>query len=254
MSETRRQATGPSWAVAAGACALSLATGAILALVATSVGDVPVRHRGKGSKKRKKSGSDESKQDVSVGSEDILTTSTDHATSLKIASSPVGEGSNARAVLPLVARVKLGHLNLFLHWECSNALMAMGLFPNVQEISESVACLQAIDRHLKALRFSDSGTTCVVVGDGVVPRTAALIAMRTKWRRVISIDPCLPDLGALDGAAISGAGIEAGSNAKKRPAAGSHAHHYSRKDVESHRQHEMSIREISRIICDATRI
>jgi len=86
----------------------------------------------------------------------------------------------------------------FLSWDCGPRLLVMGLFPNVKEISESMACLNAVDRHL-ALRFSDVDTLCLVVGDGVVPRTAALLAMRTKWQRVISVDPMLDVFQGQDG-------------------------------------------------------
>ena len=55
-----------------------------------------------------------------------------------------------------------------------------------------MAVTAAVDRCLGDLfRFEDVGVVAVVVGDGTSPRTAALLAMRTKWRRVISVDPAL---------------------------------------------------------------
>ncbi|CAK0838251.1 unnamed protein product [Prorocentrum cordatum] len=90
-------------------------------------------------------------------------------------------------------RMKLKYLDLFLRWDCGSDLLQMGLFPNAKEVTESMACVTAIDKIL-ALRFSDAATLCIVVGDGSLPRTAALIAMKTKWRRVLSIDPDLAGL------------------------------------------------------------
>lgn len=55
-----------------------------------------------------------------------------------------------------------------------------------------MAVTAAVDRCLGDLfRFDDTGVVAVVVGDGTSPRTAALLAMRTKWRRIISVDPAL---------------------------------------------------------------
>ncbi|CAE8588192.1 unnamed protein product [Polarella glacialis] len=66
----------------------------------------------------------------------------------------------------------------------------MRIFPNAQEISESMGLLAAIDRFTD-LQFGSSAVTCVCVGDGCRPRTAALACFRTKWQRIISVDPCL---------------------------------------------------------------
>jgi hypothetical protein len=68
----------------------------------------------------------------------------------------------------------------------------MGLFPESKEITESVGCLLSIKMHFaKILKLSDDEVTCIVVGDGAKPRTAALACFMTKWRRVISIDPAI---------------------------------------------------------------
>lgn len=85
---------------------------------------------------------------------------------------------------------KLDYVDRFLKWDCGPALLEMGLFPNAKEISESMACLLAIDNHLQ-LRFDSADVLCIVVGDGATPRTAALLAARTKWKRVVSIDPAM---------------------------------------------------------------
>ena len=54
--------------------------------------------------------------------------------------------------------------------------------------------------------MKDPTVLCIVVGDGRTPRTAALLAMRTRWS-VVSIDPALHGLEALDEAA-SAEGLE----------------------------------------------
>lgn len=92
-----------------------------------------------------------------------------------------------------VEPLNLRHVNKFLSWDCAATLLDMGLFPNAQEVTESMACLHAVDLHLK-LRFSEPDILCVVVGDGVVPRTGALFAMRTKWNQIISVDPAMLEM------------------------------------------------------------
>ena len=86
-------------------------------------------------------------------------------------------------------------MDRFLRWECGRHLLGLGLFPDAKEISESVACLQAVLEHCAQHAFSPaSGDTLVVcVGDGRTPRTAALVAMRSRWD-CVSIDPALAGL------------------------------------------------------------
>ena len=90
-------------------------------------------------------------------------------------------------------RLSTRFIDTFLRWECGRYLLGLGLFPNVQEITESMACLEAIREHLHFVSLSDPDVCIVVVGDGRTPRTAALMAMRTKWQ-VVSIDPALHGL------------------------------------------------------------
>ena len=65
-------------------------------------------------------------------------------------------------------------------------------FPNAKEITETVATFSAIRKVGK--RFPDilnkEDVTCVVPGDGVMPRTGAYAAYNTKWN-VVSIDPLM---------------------------------------------------------------
>jgi hypothetical protein len=41
--------------------------------------------------------------------------------------------------------MKLKHLDQFLRWTCSLDLLEMGLFPNAQEVTESMACVAAVE-------------------------------------------------------------------------------------------------------------
>lgn len=88
--------------------------------------------------------------------------------------------------------VSLKYLDRFLKLRCCVPMLEMGLFPDAKEISESMGCLWAVKTHLPdVLRWDESAVTCVVVGDGCRPRTAALCCFLTRWRRVLSIDPSL---------------------------------------------------------------
>ena len=86
-------------------------------------------------------------------------------------------------------------IDTFLRWECGRTLLGMNLFPNMQEISESMACLAAVTEQLADGQplLADSDVVAIVIGDGRTPRTAALLAMRTRWT-VVSIDPALHGL------------------------------------------------------------
>ena len=91
-------------------------------------------------------------------------------------------------------RCDLRLVDRFLSLDCGHELLRMGLFPNAQEISESMACLQAAIEHLEGVvSLKDADVVAVVVGDGRTPRTAALLAMRTQWT-VLSVDPALEGL------------------------------------------------------------
>lgn len=86
-------------------------------------------------------------------------------------------------------------IDTFLRWECGRFLLGLGLFPNVQEITESMACVEALREHLPEVLLTDRDVVAVVVGDGRTPRTGALLAMRTKWA-CVSVDPALHGLTA----------------------------------------------------------
>jgi len=77
-------------------------------------------------------------------------------------------------------RINTRLIDTFLRWECGRALLSMNLFPNVQEISESMACLAAVTERCDGgeAQLADPNVVAIVVGDGRAPRTAALLAMR----------------------------------------------------------------------------
>ena len=111
-----------------------------------------------------------------------------------------------------LVRCDLRLVDRFLSLECGHELLRMGLFPNAQEISESMACLQAAIEHLHAVvSLSDTDVVALVVGDGRTPRTAALLAMRTRWT-VLSVDPALAGL-------LPAAEAEAAAQVQAEPAA-----------------------------------
>ena len=69
-------------------------------------------------------------------------------------------------------------------------MLELKLFPSAKELTESFACFNAARAHLSHFRSDDPSVLCVVVGDGLTPRTAGLFAYRTRWT-CVSIDPLL---------------------------------------------------------------
>lgn len=84
------------------------------------------------------------------------------------------------------------HINEFMLLKCAPDLLLGGYFPNVKEITESMAAYDAVRNYGwdKGFRWDDPNIQCFVIGDGRTPRTGALFAYRTKWQ-VFSIDPQL---------------------------------------------------------------
>lgn len=82
------------------------------------------------------------------------------------------------------------YMTEFLSMKCAPDLLAHDLFPNAKELAESMAAYAAVRKHLSAFPMDDPGTVLLSVGDGHVPRTAALFAYRTAWT-CHSIDPCM---------------------------------------------------------------
>jgi hypothetical protein len=79
------------------------------------------------------------------------------------------------------------YLDDFIALKCAPDLLALKVFPNIKEITESQSAYYACKR---LFRPTDESVTAVCVGDGSTPRTGALLAFRTKWN-VFSVDPAL---------------------------------------------------------------
>jgi hypothetical protein len=85
------------------------------------------------------------------------------------------------------------HINEFVKLKCAPDLLGLGLFPNAKEITESMAAYRAVFWGLlrdKAKELGDPTVAVVAVGDGCVPRTAALFAFRSNWQ-CFSVDPAM---------------------------------------------------------------
>ena len=81
----------------------------------------------------------------------------------------------------------------YLDWawrlKCLPDLHQLGVFPNVKEITESMAGYRAVSQGLQ-LSPGDKDTLLLCVGDGKYPRTGVLCAHMSRWT-CISIDPAM---------------------------------------------------------------
>ena len=76
---------------------------------------------------------------------------------------------------------------------CGPDLLALKVFPNAKEVTESFAAYGAVRKYLrKVAPLGDSRITGLFVGDGNTPRTAATFAFRTAWQ-CVSVDPRMKD-------------------------------------------------------------
>ncbi len=91
--------------------------------------------------------------------------------------------------IPGAARL-LKYISEFITLTCAPDLVAMRLFPNAKEITESFGAYNAVRYRLPEWKLSDPEVTMVAVGDGSTPRTAATFAMRSAWS-CFSVDPNL---------------------------------------------------------------
>lgn len=89
-------------------------------------------------------------------------------------------------------RPSMRYLDELVQLRCGADLLALGIYPNAKEVTESFACVNAARRLLGDAAMKDPTWTCVVVGDGSTPRTGAAFAFRTKWS-VWSVDPGMRD-------------------------------------------------------------
>lgn len=80
------------------------------------------------------------------------------------------------------------YLAEFVGLRCAPDMLAMRLFPNGKEISESLAAYEAVRYRLQEFALDDPSVAVVAVGDGMTPRTAATFALRSKWT-CYSVDP-----------------------------------------------------------------
>ncbi len=80
------------------------------------------------------------------------------------------------------------YMTAFVRHGSSPLLLQMKVFPDSKELSESMACAEAIRRFV---RPDPKDATFLVVGDGSTPRTAALLALLYPESKSYSIDPQL---------------------------------------------------------------
>jgi hypothetical protein len=78
----------------------------------------------------------------------------------------------------------------FVTMSCAPDMLALRVFPNAKEISESFGAYDAVRCRLPEFGLKDPTVTVVAVGDGTTPRTAATFAMRSAWT-CYSVDPLL---------------------------------------------------------------
>ena len=82
------------------------------------------------------------------------------------------------------------YIDLICGCSCFADLLALRMFPNAKEITESMAAYEALFHKVPVFDMGDRDVTLAVVGDGHTPRTAALFAFRSRWD-CHSIDPVL---------------------------------------------------------------
>ena len=82
------------------------------------------------------------------------------------------------------------YIDEFIGLKCAPDLIALGLFPNGKEITETMAAFNAVRRYLRPMRYADSSIRLFDIGAGHQPRTAAVFACRTSWQ-CLAVDPLL---------------------------------------------------------------
>lgn len=85
------------------------------------------------------------------------------------------------------------YIDDFLTTKCAPDLLALKLFPNAKEITETAAMYWLVVNELEKYNIKRSDNVVLLeTGCGTVPRTAAYFAYRSKWE-CIAIDPRLND-------------------------------------------------------------
>lgn len=82
------------------------------------------------------------------------------------------------------------YMEHFITSRCAPDMLALDLFPNCKEITESWGTFEATKYLGDGYEWNNPDVVAVVVGDGAKPRTAATVAFRTAWEAV-SVDPKL---------------------------------------------------------------
>lgn len=82
------------------------------------------------------------------------------------------------------------YINDLLASKCGPDMLALKLFPNAKEITESYGCYYGIGQHLQelGLEFGDPKVNLISIGDGGTPRTSALFAFKSRWN-CYGVDP-----------------------------------------------------------------
>lgn len=87
-------------------------------------------------------------------------------------------------------RASLRYISELLQLRCGPDLLALDVFPNAKEITESFGAFNAVRNHLKDWDLADPGIACLAVADGKSPRTGATFAFRSRWE-CRSVDPIM---------------------------------------------------------------
>ena len=102
---------------------------------------------------------------------------------------------NLPTTAPLSGRSHSRYFTELLKLACGPELVRLRLFPDAKELTESFAANNAARSFLyprvagrRRVDPADAAVTCVAVGDGNTPRTAALFAFLTRWQ-CVAVDP-----------------------------------------------------------------
>ncbi|RLF67200.1 MAG: hypothetical protein DRN26_02895 [Thermoplasmata archaeon] len=94
--------------------------------------------------------------------------------------------------VPVSAR----YIDEFLRLKCAPDLLRF--FNKCQhpakEVTETFAAFRMVRKQLGSENFGRNDFTCIVPGDGALPRTGATMAHLTRWE-IISVDPALKEEG-----------------------------------------------------------
>ena len=69
------------------------------------------------------------------------------------------------------------YINELVGCSCSPDLLALKIFPNAKELTESAAAYNAVRHRLKQYDLKDPTVSVVCVGDGCTPRTASMFCV-----------------------------------------------------------------------------